>query len=101
MLSRDLPAAPGLYAGVVPVGVVDLQLDKLHFLVGGQKLIQQLRGAVEGETEVPDLPGGLLLSNEVPQAVFLVSLVVVADAGEGMEQVVVEIARLGSLQAGE
>ena len=83
--------------GVIPVGVVDLQLDKVHVGVLGQQLVQQGRGAVEGKAVMADQAPGLLLLHEIPQ----VPVVVVLDIGilDGVKQVVIKIAGAGPGQA--
>ena len=54
-------AASGLHARILPVCIVDLQLDKLDIRVLRQQLIKHLRRVVKGKTVVADLPLRLLL----------------------------------------
>ena len=93
----DLIVFPRGHLGVLPVGIVDLQLDDVHAGVLGQQAVQQGRGAVERKAVVADAARGLLLLDKVPQA----PLGVVPGVGvlHGVEQVVVEIACAGAGQA--
>lgn len=93
----DLIVFPRGHLGVLPVGIVDLQLDDVHAGVLGQQTVQQGRGAVERKAVVADAARGLLLLDKVPQT----PLGVVPGVGvlHGVEQVVVEIACAGAGQA--
>ena len=63
---------------IVPVDVVELDLNELHFRVLVEDLYKELRCAVIGETEVPDLAFCLLLDSPIEAVVLLVDLIVVS-----------------------
>ena len=93
----NLIVRPGGDGRVLPVGIVNLQLDKVHLRMGGQELIQEVRTRVEGKAHVLDEALGFLLLGEVPQVELIIPGIVVFH--QGMEQVVIEIFRAGALQA--
>lgn len=62
--------------GVLPVGIVDLQLDELGFRVTGEQLVEQLGTAVEREANMAHQAITLELAHVVPEAKPIVLLVV-------------------------
>ena len=95
----DFPVPSGGYAGIFPVGIIDLQLDKLHVRMLRKQVIQEGRVRMEGETPVSDQAFFLLLPDKIPQAVGFILFHI--GTLEGVEQVKVKIARAGAFQAGE
>ena len=93
----DLVVGAGGHLGVVPVGIVDLELDEVHVGVLGQQAVQQGRGAVERKSIPADAAGRLLLPDKVPQA----PRIVLPDVGvlQGVEQVIVKVPGAGAGQA--
>ena len=89
MCRGDLVVGPGLDAGLLHVGIVDLQLDEVDVGVFGEQALQALRTSVE--REAPPTDDALLLeaANPVPQPKVVVHLLVVVL--DGMEQVVVQV----------
>ena len=83
---------------MLPVGVVELELDELDLRVGVQKLLQHLRVRVEGEAPVADQALFLLLLHKVPDTVIVILFIIVAL--QRVEQVVVEVSRARALQRG-
>ena len=69
----------------LPVHVVDLQLHEVHLGVGVQHALKLLGVVVDREAELLDLPLGLLLGAELPQAVL------VEGRREGLAQVVQQV----------
>ena len=94
----DLKVAPGGHAGVLPVRVVDLELDEFHVRMSLQQFLQQLGIGVEGKAVVFDQALRLHLLHKIPDVVFVVFPVVVSL--ERVKQVVVKIAGARALQAG-
>jgi len=94
----DFKVAPGGYTGVIPVRIVDLELDKFHVRMGLQQLLQQLGIGVEGKAVMFDQALRLHLLHKIPNVVLVVFPVVVSL--ECMKQVIVEIAGARTLQAG-
>ena len=97
-LPRHLVVGPGGDSRILPVGVVDLQLDKFRVGVRREELVQNLRRGVEREAPMLDEAFLFLLLYEVPEVVFIVLPVV--PRLEGVEQVVVKVPGSGALQAG-
>ena len=56
MSANHLIAPSGSDKIAFPVKIIDDNLDKLHFRVFCQKLVQYLRRIVEGKSQMPDLP---------------------------------------------
>ena len=98
VLSCHLIATAGLDGGIVPVRIIDLQLDEFHLGMGGQKFVQFLRGGMERKADMPDKPLGLFFLHEVPEAIA------VKNAGTALTQIVqqikVKVARPGLPQGG-
>ena len=63
---------------IVPVDVVELDLNELHFRVLVEDLNEEFRSAVIRESEMPDLAFCLLLDSPVEAVVLLVDLIVVS-----------------------
>ena len=98
MLPGHLIAGPGCHTGAFPVGIVDLQLNKLGVRMLGQQLFQQLGTVVKREAPVLDMPLPLLFLYKVPNVIlFIFPDVSFAD---GMEQIVIKIPCPRPLQAG-
>ena len=89
---------PARHAGVLPVGIVELQLDEVHLGVRRQNLVEKLWVGMERETVVLDQALLLELRREVPDVIPVIDGVVVLL--DGMEQVVVEVASPGPLKRG-
>lgn len=49
-----------------PHSIVDLQLDKFHFRMPDQNVLQFFRRGVEGKADVTDQPFGLFLPHKAP-----------------------------------
>ena len=94
----DLPAPAGGHARIFPVGVIQLQLDEIHLRMLVQQLLQQHRVRVEGEAVIFHQALPLLLGHEVPDMILVILLHVVPL--QRVQQIVVEIAGSGPLQAG-
>ena len=89
VLLGHLIAEAGLDRGVLPVEVVDLQLDKVQARLGGEDLVQEGGAVMEGEAHLLDDALGLFLA-QPGKAVELL------DGGPGagvdvVQQVVVEV----------
>lgn len=89
---------PGGNRRVLPVGIIDLQLNKVYLRVSGQEPVQEFRSRMEGKAHVFDQSLGFLFLGEIPQVELIIPGIVVFH--EGMEEVVIEIFRAGALQAG-
>ena len=96
MLSCHFVACPGLDGRILPVRIVDLELDKFHLRMGGQDFVQFFRCGVEGKSCVFDQSFLLFLLNPVPH----VKIVEVFGPGlaQIVEQIEVEIAGAGFFQ---
>ena len=95
VLDADVIVGLGLDEGIVPVGIVELQLDELHFGVLPEDLFQQDGIVVVGEADVLDQTLGLAGNNEVEAAVLGDVDVV---AGQIVEEVIVKVAGAGLFQ---
>ena len=89
------PARP--YNGVFPVGIVQLDLDEFDLGMGVKRLFKVFRTAVEGETEMPDLPLRLLLQCPVIAPEPFIGIAVVSVL-YGMQQIKIEIFQTAALQ---
>ena len=68
MLHADLIARARLHLRVVPVEVVDLELDIFHLRVRRQDAVEQLRAVMIGKTDVARLALCLFLLQEIKRA---------------------------------
>ena len=98
MLAGHLVAPAGLDVVVLPVRVVDLQLDELHLRVLGEQLVQHVGLVVEGEAHVLEQALLLHLQGVVPNAELVKGLGAVVAAV--VQQVEVEIPGTGAPQRG-
>lgn len=69
-------AEAGLDAGIVPVGVVELELDELGFGVVVENAAEDIGGIVEGEADVADEAVVAEAVEIVPEAVAFVDFAV-------------------------
>ena len=98
VLAGHLVAPAGLDVVVLPVRVVDLQLDELHLRVLGKQLVQHVGLVVEGEAHVLEQALLLHLQGVVPNAELVKGLGAVVAAV--VQQVEVEIPGTGAPQRG-
>ena len=96
MLAGDFIAFPRLDAVIVPIQVIDLQLDEFRLRELGQDPVQRFRVVVEGETEMADLAFLLLLLTEA-EDVEIPHHGDIAPA-QSVQQIVIEIPGTGLLQ---
>ena len=83
---------------VVPVGIVDLQLDEVDVGILGQQALEALWAGMVREAPVANDALLLEATNPVPQLVVVIRLVVVVL--DGMEQILVKVVRAQALQTG-
>ena len=81
---------------VLPVQIVELELDELHLRVLRQNAVQHVRLVVEGEAQAADAALGLLLRQKFEGAQPPGDLI--AGGGDGVEQVVVEVRHAALVQ---
>ena len=98
MPAGHLIVRPARHAGVLPVGIVKLQLDEVHLGVRRQNLVEKCGVGMERETVVLDQALLLELRHEVPDVIPVIDGVVVLL--DGVEQVIVEVASPGPLERG-
>ena len=96
MADDGLIALAGLHPLVLPVQIVELDLDELHLRVGGQDLVQEVRLVMEGEAQVANLPRRLLLL-EVGEGVQPLGRLI-AGLVDVVEQVVIKVLHPAFLQ---
>ena len=68
--------AAGFDLGVLPVGIVELELYEIDLGMVGEDPVQNCRGVVEGEAEMPDQSLFFLFRQELPDAVVVIGAVV-------------------------
>lgn len=88
--AQDLIQPAGLHHLVVPVRIVQLDLDELYLRVLVQHLFKQLGRAVIGKAEVANLPGRLFRHGPLEAVVFLIGVEVLSVL-QAVQQVEVEI----------
>ena len=98
MAAADLPAAAALDAGVVQIGVVELDLHKFQLRVVGEDLVQHGGLVVEGHAHVAHLSLGFQLLHCLKSAAGREFFVIVGV--QCVEQVVVEILHAAGVQLG-
>ena len=91
MFSRDLITSAGLYGGIFPIGIIDLQLHEFHFGVSSQNRFQFLRRGMERKTDMLDESFALLFPYPRPK-VKIVEIMRTAFP-EVVEQIKIEISR--------
>ena len=96
MLLRRLIDGAGLDPFALPVQIVELDLDELHFRVLRQDPVQQLRRVVEGKAYMPHQALTPLLQKPVEAVILFIDRVAVGL--DAMQQIIVEILRAGQLQ---
>ena len=96
MLSADLQAFAGSNARIVPVRVVDLELDKFNVRMVREKFIQKGRVRMEREAVVPDQPFLLLFFYKIPEMIFIVVLVI--SPLQRVQEIIIEVAGSGPLK---
>ena len=93
----DFPIPPRRHTGILPVGVIQLELNELRVRMRVEKRFEQVGIRVEGEAPVPDLPRLFQLLHIVPDMI----LVVLAEGAalDRVEQVEVEVSCARPLKA--
>ena len=98
VLFADLIVSAGLHAGILPVSVVDLQLDEFRVRMLFEQFHQQFGISMEGEAVMPDQTFFLQLLYIIPDAVFFIFLIVCPL--NGMDQIIIEITGAAAFQTG-
>ena len=93
----DLIVQAGIDARVLPVGIVDLQLDEFHIRMLLQQFLKELGIGMEGEAVMTDQALCLELLYEIPEMVIIVFLDVAAL--QRVQQIVIEITGAAAIQA--
>ena len=96
MTSGDVIAFTRCNDAVVHVGIVDLELHKLHVGMVAEDLLQQGRTVVKGKTDVLDESLVLQLVHIVPNAIAVVSFQI--DRIDAMQEIEIEVACTRTLQ---
>ena len=93
----DLPVPARRHPGILPVRVIQLELDEFRVRMRVEKRLEQIRIGVEREAPVPDPARLLELLHIIPDAVLVVFPV--GAALDRVEQVEIEVSRSGPLEA--
>ena len=96
MLAADLEELPGFDARILPVSVVDLQLNEFHIRVLGQQFFQKFRVGMERETVVLDDALRFQFFYIIPEVIIFIFLII--ESLYRVQEIVIKVARIGSLQ---
>jgi hypothetical protein len=94
---RDFIAGSGLDVFILPVGIVDLQLNELCIRMLRQQLIEEVRSVVEREAPVLYDPLFLQLADIIPETIVIVFFDIAPS--QSMQQIEIKIACPGALEA--
>ena len=97
MFCRDFIAGSGLDIFILPVGIVDLQLNELRVRMLRQQLIKEVRCIMERKSPVLYDPLLLELAHIIPETVVIVFFDIASS--ESMQQIEIKIACPGALEA--
>ena len=98
MLAGNLHVAARLHHRALPIQIVHLQLDEVHFGMLVEQLVERLRAVVHAEAHVADLASGLHLLRPFPQT-EVVELFR-ALAAHVVQQIIVHIVGAQALKGG-
>ena len=96
MFRRDFVAGSGLDIFILPVGVIELQLNELRVRVSCQQLIEEVRCIMERKSPVLYDPLLLESANVIPETVFIVFVNIILS--ECMQQIKIKVACPGALE---
>ena len=96
MLSGDFQAAARLHDRIVPIEVIRLKLDEIHFGMRRQQGVERLCAVMHGKADVADFSLGFHFAHEIPHVVFVEFRR--ACAADVVQQVIVDVVDAEALE---